>query len=83
VTEPHHGVGERVADAARHVAEALDRDFASLATPTPAEAIAETAADAAGASDAELAATPPDALPVDIPVEHIREPNPDEGEARI
>ena len=83
MTEPHHGVSERVADAARHVVEALDRDMASLATPTPAEAIAETAADAAGASDAELEAALPEALPVDISIEHVTEPTPDEGEASL
>jgi hypothetical protein len=69
VTHPDHGLGERVADAARHVVEALERDVESLATPTPAEAIAETAAVAHGANPDELAAQSPAAVPVDLPVE--------------
>jgi hypothetical protein len=73
VTEPQHRLGERVADAARHVFEALEQDVESLATPTPAEAIAKTAAMAHGADTEDLAEQPPAALPVDIPVEPLTE----------
>jgi hypothetical protein len=69
VTHPEQGIGERVADAARHVFEALERDVESLAMATPAEAIAETAAEADGADTEELAAQLPAALPVDLPIE--------------
>jgi hypothetical protein len=65
VTHPDHGLGERVAEAARHVVEALERDVESLATPTPAEAIAETAAVAQGADADELATQSPAAVPVE------------------
>ena len=82
MTHPDHGLGERVADAARHVVEALERDVESLATPTPAEAIAETAAMAQGADADELAAQPPAAVPVDLPVEPLTDadPKPDESD---
>ena len=82
MTHPDHSLGERVVDAARHVVEALERDVESLATPTPAEAIAETAAVADGADPDELAAEPPAAVPVDLPVERITEadPRPDESD---
>lgn len=73
MTHPEHGLGERVADMARHVVEALEHDVESLATPTPAEAIAETAAVAQGANTDDLAAQPPAAFPVDLPVERITE----------
>jgi hypothetical protein len=64
VTHPEHGLGDRVADAARHVVEALERDVETLATPTPVEAIAETAAAAQGADVDELAAEAPGTVPV-------------------
>ena len=59
MTHPEHGLGDRVADAARHVVEALERDVENLASPTPVEAIAETAAAAQGADADELAAEAP------------------------
>lgn len=73
MTEPQHCFGERVADAARHVFETLEQDVESLATPTPAEAIAKTAAVAHGADAEDLAEQLPAALPVDIPVEPLTE----------
>jgi hypothetical protein len=73
VGDVEHRVGERVAQAARHVAEALEQDVESLATPTPAEAIAKTAAVARGADEEDLAKQDPPALPVDIPVEPLTE----------
>jgi hypothetical protein len=83
VTHSEHRLGERVADAARHVVEALEQDVESLATPTPAEAIAKTAAVAHGADPEELAEQMPPAIPVDIPVEPLTEADntPDEPSA--
>jgi hypothetical protein len=71
MTHPDHGFGERVADAARHMFESLERDAEMLAMPTPAEAIVETAAAADGADPKELAAQQPAAIPVDLPIEHM------------
>lgn len=79
MTQPHHGLGERVADAARHVIEALERDVESLATPTPAEAIAETAATADGATAQQLADQPPAAMPVPTGVEPMTAADLDPG----
>lgn len=53
MSEKQHGLGERVADAARHVVEALEQDVESLALTTPAEAIAEAAAAARAAPTRE------------------------------
>lgn len=73
MTHPEQSLGERVAGVARHVVEAVEREVETLATPTPAEAIAETAAVAQGADADELAAQPPAAVPVDLPVEPLTE----------
>jgi hypothetical protein len=81
VTHPEQGLGDRIASTARHVFETLERDVESLARPTPAEAIAETAAEADGATTAELEAQQPAALPVDLPIEHMTKADFDAGEA--
>lgn len=82
MTHPEHRLGERVADAARHVVEALEHEMESLATPTPAEAIAETAAVANGANPEDLEAQPPAAVPVDLPVEPLTEEDRERDEPR-
>lgn len=73
MSDSGHPLGERIADAARHVVKALEEDVELLATPTPAEAIAKTAAVARGANSQDLAEQDPPALPVDIPVEPLTE----------
>jgi hypothetical protein len=83
MSDAEHPLGERVAEAARHIVQALEQDVELLATPTPAEAIAKTAAVARGANAEDLAAQDPPALPVDIPVEPLTEADrtPDEPSA--
>ena len=66
MTHPEQGLGDRIASTARHVFETLERDVESLARPTPAEAIAETAAEADRAAPTQRQAradAQPDKLP--------------------
>jgi hypothetical protein len=79
MTQPHQGLGERVADAARHVIDALERDVESLAILTPAESIAETTAAADGATPQELADQPPAAVRVANRVEPMTAADLDAG----